>query len=548
MYKNLATATGIGAVIALLAGLVSFAAPAWAVACLAGVLAAIASFLLIARSQGATTEVTSLLTAINRDGDLSRRANGSPLGKLIGALVDSFQALVAKVVSDSHLIVNATEGVGRQAAELAGRSKQQREAAERTAQAIEEMTIAVYEMTENASQTAQIAREAQALSEQGKRVVGEVSNEIEGIARLVENSASVVANLGERSQEISSVVKTIREIAEQTNLLALNAAIEAARAGEQGRGFAVVADEVRKLAERTETATREIGRMIAAIQDETQTAIASISAGTQQARDGAEHARGATDSLDAIESGARGTMEKVGAIAGSIEEQSRRAESINTLVRQILSMADENLDSAEKTRAETAKLAGLATNLSEIDRVFRLGDAGRSAIAIHERMPGIVRDGARALGEALERAIANGKIDEADVFDDNYRPISGTKPQKYHTKFDSLTDELFPAIQEPLLERWPELVYAGAVDRKGYFPTHNRRFSQPLTGNHEHDLAHNRTKRIFDDPVGRRCGAHELDFLVQTYRRDTGEVMHDISAPIHVHGRHWGGLRIGYRA
>ena len=54
--------------------------------------------------------------------------------------------------------------------------------------------------------------------------------------------------------------------------------------------------------------------------------------------------------------------------------------------------------------------------------------------------------------------------------------------------------------------------------------------------------------RIFDDPVGCRCGSHDLPFLVQTYRRDTGEVMHDISAPIVVRGRRWGGFRVGYLA
>ena len=62
-----------------------------------------------------------------------------------------------------------------------------------------------------------------------------------------------------------------------------------------------------------------------------------------------------------------------------------------------------------------------------------------------------------------------------------------------------------------------------------------------------------RSKRIFDDPVGRQCGQHEMPFLLQTYRRDTGEIMHDISAPVYVGGRHWGGrhwggFRIGYRA
>ncbi len=92
------------------------------------------------------------------------------------------------------------------------------------------------------------------------------------------------------------------------------------------------------------------------------------------------------------------------------------------------------------------------------------------------------------------------------------------------------------------------MVYAGAVDRRGYFPTHNRRFSQPLTGDFDKDMVGNRTKRIFDDPVGKRCGAHEMEYLVQTYRRDTGEVMHDVSAPIYIQGRHWGGFRIGFRA
>ena len=68
-----------------------------------------------------------------------------------------------------------------------------------------------------------------------------------------------------------------------------------------------------------------------------------------------------------------------------------------------------------------------------------------------------------------------------------------------------------------------------------------------MTGDEKKDFVSNRTKRVFGDPVGKRCGDHELPFLLQTYRRDTGEIMHDISAPVHVKGRHWGGVRIGYR-
>jgi methyl-accepting chemotaxis protein len=106
---------------------------------------------------------------------------------------------------------------------------------------------------------------------------------------------------------------------------------------------------------------------------------------------------------------------------------------------------------------------------------------------------------------------------------------------------------LLDPIQEPLLASNPNLVYAIATDENGYVPTHNKQFRQPLTGDVDKDLAGNRTKRIFDDPTGRRCGAHTRKLLVQTYKRDTGEVMHDLSVPVFVNGRHWGGFRVGYR-
>ena len=138
--------------------------------------------------------------------------------------------------------------------------------------------------------------------------------------------------------------------------------------------------------------------------------------------------------------------------------------------------------------------------------------------------------------------------DNDPAFDEDYRAVPGTWPPKVHTRYDALTDELVPAVQEPILESNPEVTYAGAVDRNGYFPTHNLKFSHPLTGDRAVDLARSRSKRIFDDPVGRRCGSHDLPFLVQTYRRDTGEVMHDVSAPILIGGRRWGGFRIGYCA
>jgi methyl-accepting chemotaxis protein len=85
-----------------------------------------------------------------------------------------------------------------------------------------------------------------------------------------------------------------------------------------------------------------------------------------------------------------------------------------------------------------------------------------------------------------------------------------------------------------------------ANDTNGYVPTHNQRFCQPLTGDYAQDITGNRTKRLFDDRTGRRCGQHTDTMLLQTYKRDTVEVMHDLSVPLFVAGKHWRAVRMGY--
>jgi len=78
-------------------------------------------------------------------------------------------------------------------------------------------------------------------------------------------------------------------------------------------------------------------------------------------------------------------------------------------------------------------------------------------------------------------------------------------------------------------------------------PTHNAAFNHPPSGDPAVDATKSRSKRLFNDRTGIRCGSHRQALLLQTYMRDTGELMHDLSVPIMVQGKHWGGLRLGYR-
>ena len=153
--------------------------------------------------------------------------------------------------------------------------------------------------------------------------------------------------------------------------------------------------------------------------------------------------------------------------------------------------------------------------------------------------------GAKMMERILEDAVSNGTLSISDVFDDNYQPIPNTDPIKYHTKYDKLLDRAIQPLEDEFLKD-DQVVFAVLVDRNGYLPTHNTIYSQPLTGDKEKDKVGNRTKRLFNDEVGLKAAKNQQQILKQVYNRDTGELMWDISAPVYVHGKHWGGFRIGF--
>jgi methyl-accepting chemotaxis protein len=205
------------------------------------------------------------------------------------------------------------------------------------------------------------------------------------------------------------------------------------------------------------------------------------------------------------------------------------------------------LEGMERSEQEVPIAANAILTLAETAEEIFTVVAPFCQDGVHHSMREVAQSSAKRVAEQFEAAVASGKITLEDLFDRKYREIPHTNPPKYATRFDSFTDRVLPEIQEPILRMHSNVAYAGAVDDHGYFPTHNVKFSRPLTGQYEVDLANNRTKRIFGDRTGSRCGSNRDPFLLQTYKRDTGEVMHDISAPIFIFGRHWGGFRIGYR-
>ncbi|MGY4493800.1 methyl-accepting chemotaxis protein [Pseudomonas sp. TE3610] len=182
-----------------------------------------------------------------------------------------------------------------------------------------DITARILKQTEDGQSAARayhISRDTRRVAEQGTEVIHQAAGQMREIASNIDHSSQILGHLGERSEQISTIVNTIRGIADQTNLLALNAAIEAARAGDMGRGFAVVADEVRQLAGRTSGSTAEISAMIERIQQETRSAIASMDATRHQAGRSVELADQAGEVIVQICDGASRAVEAVSVFAG----------------------------------------------------------------------------------------------------------------------------------------------------------------------------------------------------------------------------------------
>jgi methyl-accepting chemotaxis protein len=403
----------------------------------------------------------------------------------------------------------------------------------------------------NAATTEQIARNAERASKVAAGVrdesmagaieVDRALRQIDEARRDAEAACAMLAELQQRSLRIRGITELINDISTQTGLLALNAAIEAAHAGAHGRGFSVVAGEVRQLAQRTRSASNDIAVMVSEIGQ------------------GAEHATGGMAALNDKVAEAAQNVERVHAFLANIE---RLASASETEIQEIAGATREHVDisasiagaitdirdSMLSTEAELPRATDSAMTLAERGEALfeTLADAG--VATAHDRIREVAQTAAQEVERLFAQAIADAVITEQALFDRNYQAVPNTDPPKHTTAFDAFTDRVLPALQEKILEELPQLAYAGAVDDNGYFPTHNRKFSQRLTGDYQTDLVNNRTKRIFNDRTGTRCGANTRPFLLQTYKRDTGEVMHDLSVPIYVNGRHWGGFRIGYRS
>jgi methyl-accepting chemotaxis protein len=402
-------------------------------------------------------------------------------------------------------------------------------------------------------QVAQALGETDKLATSARVVLSQQAKQLDGSIHAIDHMVTASQDIGTEIRSFSAALADVGRLADeigtiarQTNLLALNAAIEAARAGEAGKGFAVVAAEVRALSLQTSQTTssiqqtlnhlgQRIEKLISAGESsrvsaegvkstamEVQGSFHEVEQVMSQILDGASALAQTTESVDRECSEFAGT---IAVTAGAILKSNDQLQKASARVGEVVTISERMIQATASTGLETPDTPYI-----------------NSVMAI-----------AAEVSALFEDAVRTGRIDTGALFDRQYKPIPGTDPVQYLSRFTEFTDAVLPPLQEKIAGGDDRIAFCAAVDDNGYLPTHNRKFSQPQrAGDPTWNTANCRNRRIFNDRVGLAAGRSQAPFLLQTYRRDMGGgqfvLMKDISAPITVNGRHWGGMRLAIRA
>jgi methyl-accepting chemotaxis protein len=434
------------------------------------------------------------------------------LAQSLNAFVDRLRELIADVRCMSVNIAIESAKTGRRIHRTTGSAQEQGELTAVISASSAEVQSAIGSVSHNADAIAQATAAHVDSAEASYRELLAVTERIEQVGARLAQFNSTVQELSQNTAGIRDIGVLINDISDQTNLLALNAAIEAARAGEVGRGFAVVADEVRKLAEKVKSATAIIAgntdRIIGLVSN-TQSETDAINTDAMHTRQVVQKSSSSFKQLVCDFSVMNGQLH-------DISRSMRDLEGVNARIHQQVSQIQGlSGDVAAQMRDSQASYRDLSTVTESV-----LGVVSRFTV------------GNSAFDRSLKQTA--------------YQPIANTNPQKYHTAYDM---RLAPALQdlyEELLQRVDGCVFALAVDVNGYAPTHIKKASRALTGDAAVDLVQSRDKRMFNAPTERRAAENTAPSLMQTYLRDTGELLVDLSMPIHVAGKHWGALRVGF--
>lgn len=490
--------------------------------------------------------MTDVLRAVkDKDGDISATLPDETFDEIsaMAESYNSFSASLKQMIADTRQRSVRVSLSANQLQKVVQTSTQDATAQESTAQMVFQASQEATQAIDEIAETTQNISASNNSNLEEIRSSGEelalVQEKVRAIDAQVHDFQAVVQQLSSNSENIIKVLSLVQEFSDQTNLLALNASIEAARAGEAGRGFAVVADEVRSLSQKVNSATHEIDANVnemVSLVDTTRKGAASI---LDYVSDTDQFIRQTSDKFTGMVGDFESLNGQLTDISAAIEELSSTNKNTHSHVSEIADLSDKIKSEMELSTEYAMELESATEEMQELLSRFTIGYGG---------FEGIIRT-AQGWAKEVEAEIQRLHDQGMNLFDQNYvRTNDGQLPEKFDTSYTDAYDSRIRPLYDRFIEEKPDFLIASAFDMNGYCPAHNTKVSHPMTGDFAVDNVRSRNRRIYNaNRAEMRRAAQTSPFLLQTFIRDTGEILNSVSVPMHVGGRHWGNFCVAFQ-
>lgn len=320
-----------------------------------------------------------VMSAVSK-GDLSQRGTegDDTLGRIaraINQMLNDFSAMLTQVRQMGLLVSTSAVQIHAASSQIAIGAQKQTEEISSISSAVTEMAASMTQVSGNANTSADAAKTALDKAALGNKSASDTSVAMTQIDSAFQMTVEKMRLLADRSSKISEVIDLINEIASQTNLLSLNAAIEAAHAGEAGLGFGIVAEEIRKLADRTARATKDVSRIIQAIQSETGEALGAMGEGKRKVEEGRLLAENTSQALNDISDAVKRSSDLIEEISAASEEQARVTKDLVGVMQTVSDITYETSASAQETTSTVEGMVQLSDQLNESLLRFKIKDS-----------------------------------------------------------------------------------------------------------------------------------------------------------------------------
>jgi twitching motility protein PilJ len=322
------------------------------------------------------TEFLDFVSEVSQ-GDLTPRGKTGEdtiglVGLAVNTMLDNFTTMLTDVKHLGLSVSSSAAEILVAAEKIEQGTQRQNDEITNITSSVQEMAATMGQVSKNASASAEAARRALEIAQKGDKSVGDTSAAMIRIDSAVAQTADKMRTLAKRSTEISEIIDLINDVAAQTNLLSLNAAIEAAHAGEAGLGFSVVAEEIRKLAERSARATRDVGKIIKAIQSETAEALSATESGLDEVKEGSSLAEQSRQALNDISAAVGLSADLIEEISAAADEQAGATRNFAGAMQTISGITMEASSSAHQTAQIIQGMVHLSEKLNQSISQFKI--------------------------------------------------------------------------------------------------------------------------------------------------------------------------------